>query len=78
MGQLEAALLAAKRDYELLRIEFERTVASNEQAAPIAKELQVSWNLLCTDLPPLVLKARHLYKWLCLFLGLGLPEQAME
>ena len=41
MGQLEAALLAAKRDYELLRIEFERTVASNEQAAPIAKELQV-------------------------------------
>lgn len=41
MGQLETALLATKRDYELLRIEFERTVASNEQAAPIAKELQV-------------------------------------
>ena len=28
------------------------------------------------NLPPLVLKARHL-KWLCLLLGLGLPEQAM-
>ena len=41
MGQLEAALIAAKRDYEVVRIEFERTIASNEQAAPIAKELQV-------------------------------------
>ena len=41
MGQLENALLSAKRDCELLRIEFERTIASNEQAAPIAKELQV-------------------------------------
>ena len=41
MGQLENALLATKRDYELLRIEFERTIASNEQAAPIAKELKV-------------------------------------
>ena len=41
MVQLETALLATKRDYELLRIEFERTVVSNEQAAPIAKELQV-------------------------------------
>ena len=41
MTQLETALLATKRDYEVLRIEFERTVASNEQAAPIAKELQV-------------------------------------
>ena len=27
-------------------------------------------------LPPLVLKIRHL-KWLCLLLGLELPEQAM-
>ena len=44
MGQLEAALLTTKRDYELLRIEFERTVASNEQAAPIARELQVSYS----------------------------------
>ena len=35
--QLETALAAAKRDYELLRIEFEKTMASNEQAAPIAK-----------------------------------------
>ena len=44
MGQLESALLATKRDYELLRIEFERTIASNEQAAPIAKELKVSYH----------------------------------
>ena len=41
MRQLGNALLATKRDYELLRIEFERAVASNEQAAPIAKELKV-------------------------------------
>ena len=41
MAQLETALASTKRDYELLRIEFEKTVASNEQAAPIAKELQV-------------------------------------
>lgn len=41
MGQLENALLATKRDYELLRVEFERTIASNEQAVPIAKELKV-------------------------------------
>ena len=47
MGQLETALLATKRDYELLRIEFERTVASNEQAAPIAKELQVRRKASC-------------------------------
>ena len=47
MGQLEAALLTTKRDYELLRIEFERTVASNEQAAPIARELQVSSSSVC-------------------------------
>ena len=47
MGQLEAALLTTKRDYELLRIEFERMVASNEQAAPIARELQVSSSLVC-------------------------------
>ena len=41
MAQLETALASTKRDYEMLRIEFEKTVASNEQAAPIAKELQV-------------------------------------
>ena len=31
------------------------------------------------NLPPPVFKARHLLltKWLCLLLGLGLPEQAM-
>ena len=42
MAQLETALASTKRDYEMLRIEFEKTVASNEQAAPIAKELQVN------------------------------------
>ena len=42
MAGLEGALAALKRDYELLRIEFERMVASNEQAGPIAKELRVT------------------------------------
>lgn len=42
MVVLEGALSALKRDYEVLRIEFERTLASNEQAGPIAKELQVT------------------------------------
>ena len=42
MAALETALAAAKHDYSLLRMEFERTVASNEQAAPIAKELRVT------------------------------------
>ena len=44
---METALASTKRDYELLRIEFEKTMASNEQAAPIAKELQVC---LCVPL----------------------------
>ena len=42
MAQLQRALEASKREGELLRVEFERTLASNEQAAPIAKELQVT------------------------------------
>lgn len=37
MAQLEALLAGAKRDYELLRIEFEKRMAANEQAAPLAK-----------------------------------------
>lgn len=37
MAQLEGALASVKHDYEILRIEFEKTIASNEQAAPIAK-----------------------------------------
>ena len=37
MGQLETLLAASKRDYELLRIEFERKAAADEQAAPLAK-----------------------------------------
>ena len=50
MAQLETALASTKRDYEMLRIEFEKTVASNEQAAPIAKELQVVKSLVRTSL----------------------------
>ena len=50
MAQLETALASTKRDYEMLRIEFEKTVASNEQAAPIAKELQVVKSLIHTSL----------------------------
>ena len=42
MTVLESALAAVKRDYEVLRMEYERTVASNEQAGPIAKELRVT------------------------------------
>ena len=42
MAGLEAALATVKRDYELLRIEYERTVASNEQAGPVAKELRLT------------------------------------
>ena len=42
MNALETALAAVKHDYSLLRMEFERTVASNEQAAPIAKELRLT------------------------------------
>ncbi len=44
MALLENALAVVKCDYEVavLRIEFERTVASNEQVGPIAKELRVS------------------------------------
>ena len=52
MAQLETALGSTKRDYEMLRIEFEKTVASNEQAAPIAKELQVVKSLVRTSLEP--------------------------
>lgn len=42
MSRLEVLLAASKRDYELLRVEHEKTLASNEQAAPIAKELQAT------------------------------------
>ncbi len=37
MEHLQSALAAVKQEYEVLRIEFERTVASNDQAAPIVK-----------------------------------------
>ena len=37
MAQLESLLATAKREYELLRIEFEKRMAANEQAAPLAK-----------------------------------------
>ena len=39
--------------------------------------LQCTGIHVCTGVPPPVLKARHPVKWLCLLLGLGLPEQAM-
>lgn len=42
MAGLERALAAVKRDYEVLRMEYERMIASNEQAGPIAKELRVT------------------------------------
>ena len=42
MVVLENALAAVRHDYSVLRMEFERTVASNEQAGPIAKELRVT------------------------------------
>lgn len=42
MTLLENALSAVQHEYQVLRMEFERTVASNEQAAPIAKELRVT------------------------------------
>lgn len=37
MAQLETLLATSRRDYELLRIEFEKRMAANEQAAPLAK-----------------------------------------
>ena len=37
MSQLETTIASTKRDYELLKIDYERTLAANEQAAPIAK-----------------------------------------
>lgn len=42
MAGLEGALATVKRDYELLRMEYERMLASNEQAGPVAKELRVT------------------------------------
>ena len=42
MVALETALASVKHDYEVTRMEFERTMASNEQAGPIAKELRVT------------------------------------
>ena len=37
MSRLEVMLAATKRDCELLRVEYDKMMASNEQAAPIAK-----------------------------------------
>ena len=39
MAQLEALLASSKRDYELLKIEFDKRMAANEQAAPLAKSV---------------------------------------
>ena len=46
MAQLETLLATSKRDYELLRIEFEKRMAANEQAAPLAKLVDPSLSLL--------------------------------
>ena len=46
MAQLEILLATSKRDYELLRIEFEKRMAANEQAAPLAKLAHPSLSLL--------------------------------
>lgn len=40
MEHLQSALASVKQEYETLRIEFERVIASNDQAAPIAKSVQ--------------------------------------
>ena len=37
MASLETSLAQVKRDYEILKIEHEQTMAANEQAAPIAR-----------------------------------------
>ncbi len=37
MSQLENSLALVKRDYELLKIDYDQNIASNEQAAPRAK-----------------------------------------
>lgn len=42
MTLLENALSAVQHEYQVLCMDFERTVASNEQAAPIAKELRLT------------------------------------
>ncbi|KAL5473016.1 hypothetical protein EMCRGX_G027456 [Ephydatia muelleri] len=46
MSRLEGLLAATKRDYELLKMEHEKMIASNEQAAPIAKELKATVDIL--------------------------------
>ena len=42
MSRLEGLLAATKRDYELLKMEHEKMIASNEQAAPIAKLVRLN------------------------------------
>lgn len=37
MSHLETSLATVQRDYEMLKIEHEQTIAANDQAAPIAK-----------------------------------------
>ena len=58
MSRLEVLLAATKRDYELLRIEHEKTISSNEQATPIAKLVRLSiFPKSLTDLVTRELKA---------------------
>lgn len=37
MSQLENTLVSVKRDYEVLKIDHDQMMASNEQAAPLAR-----------------------------------------
>ncbi len=64
MSQLENLLATVKRDYELLKIDHEQTIASNEQAAPIAKlakhcivDVLSAHECVCTQ--PLQVNAKH-------------------
>ncbi|XP_023777279.1 E3 ubiquitin-protein ligase BRE1A-like [Cyanistes caeruleus] len=38
--QLEDTLAQVRKEYEMLRIEFEQTLAANEQAGPINREMR--------------------------------------
>lgn len=40
MIQLEDTLAQVRKEYEMLRIEFEQTLAANEQAGPINREMR--------------------------------------
>ncbi len=51
MDRLESALASVKQDYEMLRIEFERVMAMNDQAAPVVKCVDYSSILYVVHMP---------------------------